>query len=633
MFKQILDKKLLMSIVGKMKRDNFKPGYDNMDAPSAELWLNLYYGKLCNSISKGTYTPSPAIGFRIAKKNGRMRRLARLTAIDTVLQRAILDVFGAECEKKFSRHSHAYRSKYGTVTAINDFLGYASSYGYAAKIDAACCYDYLDFGVLEESLGGFTKSKIFMSLLMDFAKMPVIEDGELSERSKGILQGAPLSSLLLNIYFHRMDSWLEESGIPFVRYADDIVIFANTYDEARRLNDSVYDYLEDTLKLCPNRDKNEVCGTVEIKYLGYTFSKSSKGMVIAEPERKQSLAYYDWYSSRRTLSDTINILSDGILRPKDYSIIFESESSDTDIPVKAIDTINIFSNVAFDGGLLEKAFDNGITINVFDRKGELLGTFTPNTALKNPRLTSQQIMLYEDSRARLAVAKEFVLSSLHNIRLNIRYYRKQDRKVMLYTQALDTIDHIEDIIKECEDYNALLLLEARVREAYYSCFDSILSGTDFEFVKRTRRPPENEVNAMLSLGNTVLYSHLAVEISKTALDSRVGFLHATNRRLNSLNLDFADVFKPLVVDRAVFTLINRGVIKINRHFEHAPDNAVYLNNEGKRLLLEALYDKLDMRQTIKDRTWSYKELMKEDICKLVRHCRSGDRFKAFRQVR
>lgn len=71
MFKQILDKNLLMSIIGKMKRDGSKPGYDNMDAPSAELWLNLYHGKLCGSISKGTYAPSPAIGFRIANKSSR----------------------------------------------------------------------------------------------------------------------------------------------------------------------------------------------------------------------------------------------------------------------------------------------------------------------------------------------------------------------------------------------------------------------------------------------------------------------------------------------------------------------------------------------------------------------------------
>ena len=98
-----------------------------------------------------------------------------------------------------------------------------------------------------------------------------------------------------------------------------------------------------------------------------------------------------------------------------------------------------------------------------------------------------------------------------------------------------------------------LLLEARVREIYYGCYDAFLLSDAFQYQKRSRRPPQNAFNAMLSFGNTVLYNLIATEINKSALDIRIGFLHATNRRLQSLNLDIAELFKPLVVDRTIIT--------------------------------------------------------------------------------
>ena len=141
------------------------------------------------------------------------------------------------------------------------------------------------------------------------------------------------------------------------------------------------------------------------------------------------------------------------------------------------------------------------------------------------------------------------------------------------------------------------------------------------------------MNAMISFGNTVLYSYIATEINKTALDVRVGFLHATNSRMESLNLDVAELFKPLVVDRTVFALINRRQMRPDLHFVKSEGDGVYLNAEGKRLFLETLDDKLHMHITEYGRSMTYTELITEEVRKLIRHFKTGEKYIPFKQVR
>ena len=142
----------------------------------------------------------------------------------------------------------------------------------------------------------------------------------------------------------------------------------------------------------------------------------------------------------------------------------------------------------------------------------------------------------------------------------------------------------------------------------------------------------NEVNSMISFGNVVLYNYIATEIYKSPLDIRVGFLHATNRREESLNLDIAEIFRPLIVDRVIFSLINRNEIK-PACFTYHETGGVYLNEEGKRIFLRAFYEKLASTLSIKNQQCSYARLINMEIQKLIRHFRKAENYKAYRQVR
>lgn len=613
-------------------KNKFSPGFDKMTPGAAELWLELNGEKLCNQLNGSKYNVMPATGFHIAKADGSYRRLANLTAIDTIIQMVTLDKITQTCEELFSENSFAYRKGRGTGSALLKYCEYAAEFPFAAKIDQKSCFDSIDFGILEKSISRFFFDRKTVKLLMSFAAMPIIEDGTYVERKRGILQGSPLSGTFCNIYLHSLDVELESRNIRFIRYADDIVLFAKTRSEAETQFQYVSDFLKDSLRLNINSGKSYVEASEKIIFLGRRFLRDKSGRIITGVSNQSVSVYYDWYSQRpRNHRNSIDILSDGILRQKDYSAIFDSETSKTDIPLDTLERINIFSNVIFDSRFLELAMKAGVYVNVFGRDYSFLGRFTPSTSFKDSDLVFQQLTAYNEPKQRIELAKEFDLASVHNLRLNIRYYNKQNEND-IYSRALSSIDKRFIKMKNCTSYEDLLLIEAQTRGLYYGCFDSFIKNESFRFEKRSKQPPLNEVNSLISFGNVVLYNYIATELYKSALDIRVGFLHATNRREESLNLDIAEIFRPLIVDRVVFSLINRREINL-AHFDCVENGGIYLNEEGKRIFLREFYAKLNSTLMIDNNIFTYSMLIQKEIQKLVRRFRKGEKYNAYRQVR
>ena len=632
MLRDLLSKEALYEQANELKKKKFKPGYDGMSMDGAASWIFINGNRLCKDILQGDYCPMPAIGFKTAKTSGGYRRLVRLSAIDSVIQTWLNTMLCPTFEEIFCDNSMAYRPGRGVHTALERYVLLANQKKHVAKLDVSACFDHIDHAILEQKLTEHLQDAETVRLIMSFVNMPLSIDGDVVVPEKGIFQGMPLAPLLCNIYFHSVDMFLQQNGIDFVRYADDIVLFANTLGEASSFLDMTAKLLENELHMICNRKKCQIGSPSAIKYLGHSFTVDKKGLMAYDSDSELRTAYYNWHNERlQNNRGNAEILSDGILRQKDYSIFFDTETVDSEIPIHGVDAINIHSDVIFDTGFLSLTMKNNVAVNVFDQQGELLGTFVPNAPLKAPRLTHEQLLSYYDPERRLAIAKEIVLASIHNSLLNIRYYNKfyGDPK---YVFAVNALTNIKDEIKQETEYDKLLLLEARARKIYYGCYDSFIRRDAFEFQCRSRKPPLNMVNSMISFGNTVLYRLIATEIRKTALDVRVGYLHATNTRMNSLNLDLAEIFKPLLVDRVILTLINKGEI-LPTHFETHENGAVYLTTEGKRIFLSLFYDKLDTVITVKNKKMSYDSVIKEEIRKLIRHFRNKDKYKGFRQVR
>ena len=135
---------------------------------------------------------------------------------------------------------------------------------------------------------------------------------------------------------------------------------------------------------------------------------------------------------------------------------------------------------------------------------------------------------------------------------------------------------------------------------------------------------------MISFGNVYLYNRVATEINKTSLDVRIGFVHSTTTRNQSLNLDIADIFKPIIVDRAIFSLINLKMIRVEDHFENLENGAVYLNTAGKRLFINALDEKIYEKQTENNHPLSYDTRLRQEVSKVFRLVLYGEKYKPYK---
>lgn len=158
----------------------------------------------------------------------------------------------------------------------------------------------------------------------------------------------------------------------------------------------------------------------------------------------------------------------------------------------------------------------------------------------------------------------------------------------------------------------MMLVEAKAREIYYASFNVIINHPDFIYSKRSKQPPKDPLNALISFGNTLLYNRILQMLWKSTLDPKVGVIHSSQTRAYSLHLDFADLFKPIIVDRVIFSLINKKQIRME-HFEKYGGDGVYLTDQGKKIFIKAFEAKMNQKQVKEDIELSYQQLIQNEI--------------------
>ena len=163
-----------------------------------------------------------------------------------------------------------------------------------------------------------------------------------------------------------------------------------------------------------------------------------------------------------------------------------------------------------------------------------------------------------------------------------------------------------------------MAFEGNIRKIYYQAFNKIIKNPDFEFDERVKNPPNNPINALISFGNSLLYITALSQIYRTYLDPRIGYLHETNFRSFSLNLDISEVFKPIIVDRVIFSLLNKKQLNLGHFLSEL--NACYLNEEGTKIFVKSFEEKLNSTIIYKNiGKVSYKRLIRIECYKLYKH--------------
>jgi len=324
------------------------------------------------------------------------------------------------------------------------------------------------------------------------------------------------------------------------------------------------------------------------------------------------------------MAKTLYLLNSSRLERKDNTLHWISDKGEKYIPIVAVRDIKVFGEIELNKRLLEFLNEYDIPMHFFNYYGYYVGTFYPRSSLNSGLITIKQTEHYINREKRLYLAKSFVLGGALNILKNINYYQR--RGVHEIKPIADEIESKLVEIHSQEDVVSLMHLEGELRNLYYKSFDFIID--DFPFEKRTKRPPKNPLNAMISFGNSLLYTTILSEIYRTHLDPRIGYLHETNQRSFTLNLDIAEVFKPIIVDRVIFQLVNRKQIN-DDHFEKAIGFTA-LNEKGKEIFIKAFEDKLNT--TIKYRNLgsvSYRKIIRIECYKLYKHFLEEDVYKPF----
>ena len=324
--------------------------------------------------------------------------------------------------------------------------------------------------------------------------------------------------------------------------------------------------------------------------------------------------------------ETKYIFSTGDLTRQDFSIKYKNDKGNYYIPIEKIKEIYLFNEITITTKLLETLSKSGIILHVFNHYENYVGTFFPKRRLLSGNLTVKQALKYTNDR--LSIAKPIVQSIANNIYFTLYHYYRHGVK-----ELKDLLNYyrkdIPLMIDKCNDIKALLAVEGNIWGSFYNSFKLFLPE-EFIINKRVKRPPDNPMNALISFGNTLLYTKTISQLYNTHLEQTISFLHEPSEARFSLSLDISEPFKPIIVYKTIFDLVNNKKIKVEKHFDKKYNYAI-LNETGKQIFIQAFEERINQvfEHSKLHRKITYKQAIKIDGYKLIKSILETKEFKPF----
>jgi CRISPR-associated protein Cas1 len=292
----------------------------------------------------------------------------------------------------------------------------------------------------------------------------------------------------------------------------------------------------------------------------------------------------------KKLLNTLFVLSEDayLALENDNVVVLQTDKKLATVPLRSIEEILCFSYKGASPALMGKCSEFDVGMSFFSPRGRyycsVLGERNRNVVLRR-----EQFRIADSEQQRLPYAQSFITGKIYNARWVLER-TKRDHALRVNVQRLtgasnmlqDSLLHIAD----CSDADALRGLEGNAARDYFFVFDDmILRNKDsFFFEARSRRPPMDRMNALLSFIYAILTSDCTAALQGVGLDPYVGFMHVDRPGRVSLSLDLVEEFRSAIADRFALSLVNTGVMKPS-HFEERENGGVFLNDSGRKVVL------------------------------------------------
>ncbi|MBX3101014.1 MAG: type I-B CRISPR-associated endonuclease Cas1 [Bacteroidetes bacterium] len=327
------------------------------------------------------------------------------------------------------------------------------------------------------------------------------------------------------------------------------------------------------------------------------------------------------------------LLNPGSLSRKDNTLKFSpstedgaNPAKDRYLPIEGINQLYIFGALDLNTAMLNYVGQQNIALHFFDYYNNYTGSFMPREQLQSGSVKLLQAKTILHKAKRLEIARELIEAAARNMIRNLRYYHNRGKNLQ---EGINSLSNRAEMLTHSKDIPTLMGIEGQIRQAYYQTFDLILDHK-LIFQARTKQPPENELNALISFGNSLCYAECLRAIHQTQLDPTLSFLHEPGYRRFSLALDLAEVFKPLLVDRMIFQLVNRQ--QINKESFYPDMGGTLLKEAGRDTYLRAWEERLNttLQHLALKRSVSYRYLLRLECYKIIKAIMKIEPYKAFR---
>ncbi|TVU54254.1 MAG: CRISPR-associated endonuclease Cas1 [Arthrospira sp. PLM2.Bin9] len=593
-----------------------------IDGISVELFATILQEELQGlslQLQRDIYHPQPALGFYHPKKNGGHRLIGIPTVRDRIVQRLLLKLLYPSLEEAFADCSFAYRPGVGVRHAIERVAEIYSSETWVIKADISQFFDTLCRPLLLSQLETISPNPTLVRWVKGQLEAGIVVKKMPIFANRGLLQGGILSGALANLYLSEFDRYCLDMGAHLTRYGDDFVIVTTNWLQATRFLAEVERWLSEIyLKLQPEKT-HIFAPDQEFVFLGYGFrqgeiivpeykrqgrntrkkaafreSRPPMGCSIVSP--RQRFVNRNFLDSWRENMTTLYVTDQGAyvkVKHQQFQVLLGGEIK-VSIPVNVVDYIILFGCCNLSHGAIALALRRRIPILFLSYQGRYFGRLQTDGITRVDYL-SQQVHCSQNPEFLLRQAQAIVSGKLHNYRTflwRLNYRRPQEKVSGIIKDLASRIEGVT----EAQSIESLFGHEGQGSRIYFEAL-SYLIREPFEFSKRTRRPPTDPVNSLLSLGYTLLHQNIHSLVLVMGLHPHYGNLHVPRNNHPALVSDLIEEFRAMVVDSLVLYLINSKIFTLDDFTPPDERGGVYLHSDALKKYLKHWQDKLSLSTT------------------------------------